>query len=113
MTKKLSLKILNMLMLKKDEILNSQKAIWLRPAKEIKEEEYQQFFKHLSHSYEDALKHIHYSAEGTTEFKALIYLPSKNPFNMFMPDERKKKFYIFISEEYLLRMNVLIYYLNI
>ena len=67
----------------KDETLNSQKAIWLRPAKEIKEEEYQQFFKHLSHSFEDALKHIHYSAEGTTEFKALVYIPSKNPFNMF------------------------------
>ncbi len=80
----------------KDETLNSQKAIWLRPAKEIKEEEYQQFFKHLSHSFEDALKHIHYSAEGTTEFKALIYLPSKNPFNMFMPDERKKNLHLYI-----------------
>ena len=88
----------------KDETLNSQKAIWLRPAKEIKEEEYQQFFKHLSHSFEDALKHIHYSAEGTTEFKALVYLPAKNPSNMFMPENRKKNLHlyirrIFITEE--------------
>ena len=88
----------------KDETLNSQKAIWLRPAKEIKDEEYQQFFKHLSHSFEDALKHIHYSAEGTTEFKALVYIPSKNPFNMFMPDNHKKNLHlyirrIFITEE--------------
>ncbi len=88
----------------KDETLNSQKAIWLRPAKEIKEEEYQQFFKHLSHSFEDALKHIHYSAEGTTEFKALVYIPGKNPFNMFMQENRKKNLHlyirrIFITEE--------------
>jgi molecular chaperone HtpG len=88
----------------KDETLNSRKAIWLRPAKEIKEEEYQQFFKHLSHSFEDALKHIHYSAEGTTEFKALVYIPSKNPFNMFMQENRKKNLHlyirrIFITEE--------------
>ena len=88
----------------KDETLNSQKAIWLRPAKEIKEEEYQQFFKHLSHSFEDALKHIHYSAEGTTEFKALVYIPAKNPFNMFMQENRKKNLHlyirrIFITEE--------------
>ena len=88
----------------KDEVLNSQKAIWVRPAKEIKEEEYNQFFKHLSHSFEDPLKHIHYSAEGTTEFKALVYLPSKNPFNMFQPENRKKNLHlyirrIFITEE--------------
>lgn len=80
----------------KDEILNSQKAIWLRPPKEIKDEEYQQFFKHLSHSFEDALKHVHYSAEGKTEFKALIYIPSKNPFNMFMVDNRKKNLHLYI-----------------
>jgi molecular chaperone HtpG len=88
----------------KDETLNSQKAIWLRPAKDIKEEEYQQFFKHLSHSFEDALKHIHYSAEGTTEFKALVYIPSKNPSNMFMQENQKKNLHlyvrrIFITEE--------------
>ena len=88
----------------KDEILNSQKAIWLRPAKEIKEEEYQQFLKHLSHSFEDALKHIHYSAEGKTEFKALLYIPAKNPVNMFMAEDRKKNLHlyirrIFITEE--------------
>ena len=88
----------------KDEVLNSQKAIWVRPAKEIKEEEYQQFFKHLSHSSEDALKTIHFSAEGTTEFKALVYIPSKSPFNMFMPDMKKKSLHlyvkrIFITEE--------------
>ena len=80
----------------KDDILNSQKAIWLRPANEIKEEEYNQFFKHLSHAFEDPIKHIHYSAEGKSEFKALIYIPSKNPFNMFTPDTRNKNLHLYI-----------------
>jgi molecular chaperone HtpG len=88
----------------KDEILNSQKAIWVRSPKEIKDEEYQQFFKHISHSSEDALKTVHFSAEGTTEFKALLYIPSKSPFNMFTPDTKKKSLHlyvkrIFITEE--------------
>ena len=81
----------------KDEILNSQKAIWIRPAKEIKDEEYQQFFKHISHATEDAMKTIHFSAEGTTEFKALLFLPSKSPFNMFMPDARKKNLHLYVK----------------
>ncbi|MCF7791665.1 MAG: molecular chaperone HtpG [Victivallales bacterium] len=80
----------------KDEVLNSQKAIWLRNPSEIKDEEYQQFFKHISHSPEDALKTIHFSAEGKTEFKALLYIPSKNPFNMFMPDTKKKNLHLYV-----------------
>ena len=88
----------------KDEVLNSQKAIWLRPTNEIKDEEYQQFFKHISHATEDALRTIHYSAEGTTEFKSLLFIPSKSPFNMFMQENRKKNLHlyvkrIFITEE--------------
>ncbi len=80
----------------KDEILNSQKAIWLRNQKEITEEEYKQFFHHLSRSGGDPLKTIHYSAEGTSEFKALLFIPSKNPVTVFMPDTRKKNLHLYI-----------------
>ncbi len=81
----------------KDETLNSQKAIWLRPAREIKKEEYNQFFQHLSHTGDEPLKHIHYSAEGTSEFKALLYIPAKSPYNMFMtPDMKKKNLHLYI-----------------
>ena len=80
----------------KDEILNSQKAIWLRNQKEITEEEYKQFFNHLSRSGGDPLKTIHYSAEGTSEFKALLFIPSKNPVTVFMPDTRKKNLHLYI-----------------
>ena len=80
----------------KDEILNSQKAIWLRNPKEITEDDYKQFFNHLSRSGGEPLKTIHYSAEGTSEFKALLFIPSKNPFTVFMPDMRKKNLHLYI-----------------
>ena len=87
-----------------DEVLNSQKAIWLRPASEISEEEYKQFYSHLAHFDSEPLTHIHYAAEGTSEFKALLYLPSKAPFDLFNPEQRKKTLHlyirrIFISDE--------------
>lgn len=64
-----------------DQTLNSMKALWLRPASEIKPEEYNEFYKHLSHDWNDPLKTVHYKAEGTMEFNCLLYVPGKKPFN--------------------------------
>lgn len=64
-----------------DEVLNSRKAIWLRSSSEIKPEEYSQFYKHLSHDWTDPEEVIHYKAEGTQEFSALMFIPSKIPFD--------------------------------
>ncbi len=64
-----------------DETLNSQKALWLKAPSEIKEEEYKEFYHHLCHEWSDPIKTIHYRAEGTMEFTALLYLPSKQPYN--------------------------------
>ena len=71
---------------KEDETLNSRKALWLRDKSEITDEEYNQFYKHVSHDAEEPLKVIHYKAEGTSEFNALLYIPSKLPFNIFYKD---------------------------
>lgn len=69
-----------------DQTLNSMKAIWTRPEKEVTDEEYKDFYKHLSHDWTDPLKWIYYRAEGAlSEFKALLYLPTKPPFEMFLP----------------------------
>jgi molecular chaperone HtpG len=65
----------------KDEILNSQKALWLKSPSEVTEEEYKEFYKHLTHDWNEPLKHTHYRAEGTMEFSALLYLPTKKPWN--------------------------------
>lgn len=72
-----------------EQTLNSMKAIWARSKSDVTEEEYTEFYKHVSHDFEAPFKTIHFSAEGTSEFKALLYLPAKKPFDMFMADRKK------------------------
>ncbi|SDE05178.1 molecular chaperone HtpG [Desulfuromonas thiophila] len=69
-----------------EETLNSRKAIWLKDKTEISSEEYNEFYKHISHDFSDPARIIHYRAEGTTEFSALLYLPSKRPYDIFYQD---------------------------
>ncbi len=69
-----------------EETLNSRKAIWLRDKSEVSENEYNEFYKHISHDFSDPAKPIHYKAEGTSEFTALLYIPSKTPFDIFYKD---------------------------
>ncbi|MBI5631914.1 MAG: molecular chaperone HtpG [Nitrospirae bacterium] len=68
---------------KKDEQINTGKAIWLRDKAEISESEHGEFYKHLSHDFSDPLKVIHYKAEGTSEFTCLLYMPSHAPLDIF------------------------------
>jgi molecular chaperone HtpG len=81
--------------------LNSQKAIWLKKASEITEEEHESFFSHLSHGGGKPAKPIQLSAEGTSEFKALIYIPEVAPFNMFMPDFQKKGLQLYVRRVFI------------
>jgi molecular chaperone HtpG len=69
-----------------EEILNSQKALWTKPKAEIKEKEYFDFYKHISHDFQDPLSYLHQHFEGTLEFKILIYIPQKAGFDLFQPD---------------------------
>jgi molecular chaperone HtpG len=71
-----------------EETLNSMKAIWTRPKGEVTDEEHEEFYKHISHDYEKPLKTIHYSAEGVSEFKALLYIPARKPFDLFMREHK-------------------------
>ena len=61
----------------KEETLNSRQAIWLRPKSEVKEEEYNAFYKQISRDFEDPLKTIHVAAEGAMEFRALLFIPAQ------------------------------------
>ncbi|MBQ3653142.1 MAG: molecular chaperone HtpG [Synergistaceae bacterium] len=71
----------------KDKTVNSRKAIWQRPDSEITEEEYKEFYKHLTHDWRDPLTHIKINAEGSTNFKGLLFIPSEAPFDLFMNPE--------------------------
>jgi molecular chaperone HtpG len=72
-----------------EETLNSMKAIWTRPKSEISDEDYEEFYKHISHDFEKPLKTIHYAAEGVSEFKALLFIPNHKPFDLFLRDHKK------------------------
>lgn len=69
-----------------DQTLNSQKAIWTRPEKDVTDEEFNEFYKHISHDWNEPLKRISVKAEGTSEFRAILYIPSKAPYNLFTRD---------------------------
>eukprot|EP00916_Digyalum_oweni_P020980 GHVL01034922.1.p1 GENE.GHVL01034922.1~~GHVL01034922.1.p1 ORF type:complete len:829 (-),score=185.88 GHVL01034922.1:1363-3849(-) len=64
------------------ELINSQKALWLRNKDEVTEEEYNDFYKAITKDYTDPLAYIHFSAEGQIEFTAILYIPEKAPHDM-------------------------------
>jgi molecular chaperone HtpG len=83
-----------------EETLNSMKAIWTRSKSEITEEEYEEFYKHISHDYDKPLSTIHYSAEGVSEFKAIVYIPSHKPYDLFLRDH-KKGVHLYVKRVYI------------
>merc|ERR1712193_573549 len=64
------------------EQVNTQKAIWLRAKEDVTEEEYTEFYKGISKDYLDPLAYTHFNAEGEIEFKSILFLPKKAPFDM-------------------------------
>merc|ERR1712193_165554 len=64
------------------EQVNTQKAIWLRAKEDVTEEEYNEFYKTVSKDYLDPLAYTHFNAEGEIEFKALLFVPEKAPYDM-------------------------------
>ncbi|HMA86845.1 MAG TPA: molecular chaperone HtpG [Desulfosalsimonadaceae bacterium] len=69
-----------------EETLNSMKAIWARNKKDISEEEYTDFYSHISHDWNPPLTHLHLKMEGVTEYSALLFIPSQAPFDLFSPE---------------------------
>ena len=84
-----------------DSTLNSMKAIWLRNESEVTEEEYKAFYGHISGNYDDPLKRISYSAEGISEFKALLFLPSRAPFDFNMAERRTNKLHLYVKRVFI------------
>ncbi|MCZ4560904.1 molecular chaperone HtpG [Rhodococcus sp. IEGM 1401] len=70
------------------ETINSQKALWTRSKDEVSEEEYKEFYKHVSHAWDEPLEVIPFKAEGTFEYQALLFIPSQAPFDLFMRESQ-------------------------
>ena len=72
----------------REETLNSMKALWLRSKDQIEEDEYNAFYRQISNDYNDPAKVLHYTAEGLAEFKVLLFIPAKRPFDMMFGDPK-------------------------
>ncbi|MBR2940180.1 MAG: molecular chaperone HtpG [Kiritimatiellae bacterium] len=68
--------------------LNTMTALWKRAKKDVKKEEYAEFYKHLSRDWKDPLETIPFSGEGAVEFKALLFLPSEAGMELYMPQTK-------------------------
>jgi len=72
----------------KTEQINSGTAIWRKPKTELKEEDYKEFYKQISHDTDDPLFYVHTKAEGTLEYSTLFFVPKKAPFDLYYADYR-------------------------
>merc|ERR1712157_172877 len=78
-----------------EEVINKTEAIWIREKKQIKHEEYEEFYKNITHDFEKPLCWEHYKIEGKLEYKAILYIPKKAPFDLWQPNKsRGLKLYI-------------------
>ena len=71
-----------------EDTVNSATALWTRNKKEIKNEEYNEFYKHIGHDFEDPLAHTHNKVEGKLEYTSLLYIPSRAPFDLWDREQR-------------------------
>ncbi|WP_299948794.1 molecular chaperone HtpG [uncultured Ruegeria sp.] len=85
-----------------EDTLNSAEALWTRPAKDISEEEYTEFYRHCSHAFDAPWNVMHNKVEGTLNHTSLLFVPSTQPFDLFEPERKNHvKLYVnrvFISE---------------
>ena len=77
------------------EVVNRASALWTRPRTEVKEEEYQEFYKHVSHDFENPLTWSHNKVEGKLEYTSLLYVPTRAPFDLYQREApRGLKLYV-------------------
>ncbi len=70
------------------QTVNSMKAIWTRSADEVTDEEYNEFYKHIARDWEDPFERIAFKTEGTFEYNALLFVPTRPPFDLFYRDQK-------------------------
>ncbi len=83
------------------ETINSRKALWARPQSEVTENEYAEFYKHISHDWRNPLETIRVQAEGAFEYQALLFIPSQAPLDLFMR-ERKRGVQLYVKRVFIM-----------
>src|SRR5208282_5322846 len=86
-----------------EETINTASALWARPKSEITQEQYNKFYQHVGHSFDDPWVTLHAKAEGVLEYTSLLFIPSAKPFDLFDPERKSRvKLYVrrvFITDE--------------
>jgi molecular chaperone HtpG len=83
------------------ETVNSMKALWARAKDEVTEDEYNEFYKHISHDWNNPVETIRVQAEGTFEYQALLFLPAQAPLDLFMR-ERKRGVQLYVRRVFIM-----------